>query len=73
MAVSVQPGLTQLLRDKIGDGFLKDGSELKKLDVFADDKAVLEQLRKIKKENKERFAKVRQEKERSHPGYRQCI
>ena len=37
------PGLTQLLRDKIGDGFLKDGSELKKLDVFADDKAVLEQ------------------------------
>ena len=51
------PGLTQLLRDKIGDGFLKDGSELKKLDVFADDKAVLEQLRKIKKENKERFAK----------------
>ena len=51
------PGLTQLLRDKIGDGFLKDGSELKKLDVFADDKAVLEQLRKIKKENKQRFAK----------------
>lgn len=51
------PGLTQLLRDKIGDGFLKDGSELKKLDVFADDKAVLERLRKIKKENKQRFAK----------------
>ena len=51
------PGLTQLLRSKIGNGFLKDGSELKKLDVFAEDKAVLEQLRKIKKENKERFAK----------------
>ncbi len=51
------PGLTKLLREKIGDGFLKDGSELRKLDVFAKDKAVLEQLRKIKKDNKETFAK----------------
>lgn len=51
------PGLTQLLRDKIGGGFLKDSSELKKLDVFTEDKAVMDELRRIKKENKDRFAK----------------
>ena len=51
------PGLTALLREKIGSGFLKDGSELKKLSVFANDDAVLEHLRKIKRENKERFCK----------------
>jgi len=51
------PGLTNLLREKIGDKFLKDGSELTKLRQFADDKDVLEQLLKIKKENKEIFAK----------------
>ncbi|MDD6269791.1 MAG: glycogen/starch/alpha-glucan phosphorylase [Oscillospiraceae bacterium] len=51
------PGLTKLLKEKIGDGFLMDGSELKKLQVFENDDAVLASLRKIKKENKQRFAK----------------
>lgn len=51
------PGLTNLLKEKIGDKFLKDGSELKKLCVFENDSAVLEQLMKIKRTNKERFAK----------------
>ncbi len=51
------PGLTALLRDKIGDGFLRDASELSKLAVFADDKAVLEQIMAVKAENKARFAK----------------
>lgn len=51
------PGLTQLLKDTIGDKFLKNASELKKLCVFENDKAVLERLSKIKKENKENFAK----------------
>ncbi|MBR6616380.1 MAG: glycogen/starch/alpha-glucan phosphorylase, partial [Oscillospiraceae bacterium] len=51
------PGLTSLLRELIGDGFLKDGAELEKLAAFADDKAVLERIMKIKQENKERFAK----------------
>lgn len=50
-------GLTNLLKEKIGDKFLKDGSELKKLCVFENDSAVLEQLMKIKRTNKERFAK----------------
>ncbi len=51
------PGLTQLLRDTIGNGFLKDASQLSKLAVFADDDAVLERIMQVKKENKERFAK----------------
>ena len=49
------PGLTSFLKKKIGPKFLKDGAELKKLCVFEDDKAVLEELIKIKRENKERF------------------
>lgn len=56
------PGLTELLRDKIGDGFLKDGAELRKLDVYANDKEVLERLQAVKKENKERFAQYVQKK-----------
>ena len=51
------PGLTKLLCDKIGNGFLRNASELSKLSVFSDDKAVLEQLAKIKAENKAAFAK----------------
>ncbi len=51
------PGLTKLLQENIGDGFLKDGSNLQKLQKFADDAAVLEQIMKVKRENKERFAK----------------
>ncbi len=51
------PGLTKLLQDKIGDKFLKEGSELKKLCVFENNKAVLNALAAVKKQNKERFAK----------------
>ncbi len=51
------PGLTQLLRETIGDKFLKDAAELKKLCVFENDKNVLDALGRIKKENKENFAK----------------
>lgn len=51
------PGLTQLLREKIGDKFLKDGSELIKLREFVNDSSVLDRLAKIKKQNKEQFAK----------------
>lgn len=51
------PGLTNLLREKIGSDFLKNGAMLKKLEVFKDDKEVLESLAKIKKQNKDTFAK----------------
>ena len=50
-------GLTELLREKIGPGFLKNAAELSKLAVFRDDEEVLERLAAIKKENKENFAK----------------
>lgn len=50
-------GLTELLREKIGDGFLKNAAELSKLAVFKDDEEVLNRLADIKKDNKERFAK----------------
>ncbi|MBP5267293.1 MAG: glycogen/starch/alpha-glucan phosphorylase, partial [Ruminococcus sp.] len=50
-------GLTELLREKIGDGFLKNAAELSKLAVFKNDEKVLNRLAEIKKENKEKFAK----------------
>lgn len=49
-------GLTDLLSECIGEGFKKDASELIKFQVFANDKNVLEQLGKIKKQNKQAFA-----------------
>lgn len=50
-------GLTDLLKEKIGDGFLRNAAELSKLAVFSKDKAVLERLGKIKLDNKAAFAK----------------
>lgn len=50
-------GLTKLLEKTIGSGFKKNAIELEKFKQFADDKYVLEQLAKIKHENKETFAK----------------
>ena len=50
------PGLTGLLLDTIGDGFLKDFSELSKFRAFAGDPAVLERVAAVKRENKIRLA-----------------
>ena len=50
------PGLTALLHDTIGDGWIKDASKLKKLEKFKNDSAVLERLEKVKYENKLRLA-----------------
>ena len=46
------PRLTAVLEKHIGTGFRKDASELEKLLHFADDSAVLEELREVKTENK---------------------
>ncbi len=51
------PGLTKLITETIGDGFILDGAELSKLKAYADDKAFLEKLSDIKHCNKEKFAK----------------
>ena len=51
------PRLTSFLSETIGDDFIKDARNLNKLMEFKDDKAVLDELAKIKRANKERFAK----------------
>ena len=51
------PKLTSFLTETIGDDFIRDARNLNKLMEFKDDKAVLDELQKIKRANKERFAK----------------
>lgn len=51
------PELSAFLTELIGDGFVKDASELSKLKTFENDTAVLDRLEAIKHSNKERFAK----------------
>ena len=51
------PGLTKLLCDTIGDSWLTDMSHLKRFDKFSTDKAVLDRLAAVKRENKERLSK----------------
>ncbi len=50
-------GLTELLKEKIGDGFLKNAAELTKFAAFKDDADVLNKLAEIKLANKKTFAK----------------
>ena len=49
-------GLDGLLRDLIGEGYLTHPQELKKLEAYAGDKAVLQRLEDIKHQNKLAFA-----------------
>jgi len=56
--MSANPGLTGLLKDTIGDGFTKDASRLQDLVPFADDAAFREKFDQVKKQNKERLAKL---------------
>ena len=51
------PLLTQLLCETIGDGFIKDASQLENFLKYENDSAVLEKLKQIKYENKKRLAK----------------
>lgn len=50
------PLLSDYLESLIGKGFILKANELEKLAAYADDKAVLEQIGKIKLQNKARFA-----------------
>ena len=50
------PGLTQLLYDTIGDGFVKDSMQLEKFLKYSDDAAVLKKLAEIKLDNKKRLS-----------------
>lgn len=50
------PKLTGLITDLIGDDFISNSFELKKLEKYADDKTVLKKLSDIKLYNKQRIA-----------------
>ncbi len=50
------PGLTKLLKDLLGDKFIKDSTRLSDLLNFKDDKEVLASLRDVKRENKARLS-----------------
>ncbi len=50
------PGLTSLIRDAIGDGFLDDAEKLLDLDRFAEDSSFRDKFAEIKRQNKVRLA-----------------
>jgi starch phosphorylase len=50
------PGLAGLITELIGDGYQTNAAELEKLAAYRDDRAVLEKLAAIKRENKQRMA-----------------
>ena len=54
----VNPGLTRLLRDSIGDRLLDDIDALSELERFAGDMAFQEQFARVKHANKERLARL---------------
>lgn len=53
---SANPELTKFISGKIGNGFKHHAEELEKLAAFANDKAVLAEIGKIKRSNKVRFS-----------------
>ena len=56
------PPLARLITESIGDGWITDLYELKKLEAFLDDSQFLERLAQAKMWNKERLAKYVKEK-----------
>ena len=50
------PGLANLLNETIGEGYIREASELQKLMAYKDDAAFLKKLAQVKKENKVKFA-----------------
>ena len=55
--VNANPKLTELISSKIGDEWIKDMSKIKAFEEYANDKAVLKEMDKIKLENKKKLAK----------------
>uniref|UniRef100_A0A803ST87 Alpha-1,4 glucan phosphorylase n=1 Tax=Anolis carolinensis TaxID=28377 RepID=A0A803ST87_ANOCA len=50
------PGLSDIIAEKIGEDFLTDLSQLKKLLDFVDDEAFIRDVAKVKQENKQKFS-----------------
>lgn len=56
------PALDGLIKELIGDGYMRDATELKKLRAFESDASVLERIGKVKRANKQNFVKYIEEK-----------
>ncbi|MER8387967.1 glycogen/starch/alpha-glucan phosphorylase [Mesorhizobium sp. M1428] len=56
--IQCNPGLTALTREAIGDGFLDDIDEIKRLDPFAEDAAFRDKFAAVKRANKTRLANL---------------
>ena len=56
--VAANPGLTQLITDAIGPGFIQDAEKLSDLTPFADDAAFRQKFDQVKKQNKQRLQKL---------------
>ncbi len=56
--LEANPGLTSLLKDAIGDGFLRDAQQLERLRPLAEDGAFRDRFAQVKRENKERLRKL---------------
>lgn len=52
------PGLSKYISDRIGDGFKSDASKLKDLEKFMNDRASLDALADIKRQNKMRMSEI---------------
>lgn len=58
---NANPALDKFITKRIGDGYLSDATLLKDLEKYASDTASLKELKKVKLENKKRFAKYLEE------------
>ena len=56
--IKSNPGLTSLLKDTIGDSFIKHPTDLCEFEKFLDDKSILDRLRNIKLNNKKKLAET---------------
>ncbi|XP_062868286.1 glycogen phosphorylase, muscle form [Trichomycterus rosablanca] len=54
--VMCNPGLAEVIAEKIGEDFIKDLSQLRKLENFVNDEAFIRDIAKVKQENKLKFA-----------------
>ena len=56
--VNCNPGLTNLINEAIGDGWIREPERLSELKPFADDAAFRQKFAAVKHQNKERLAKM---------------
>jgi starch phosphorylase len=55
---AANPGLSKLISERIGKGWIKDLAELRKIEPFIKDSAFLEAFNAVKRQNKEKLARI---------------